>query len=51
MEELILSDYYDKSDAERRLVFKLDCFMLTSLTLGWWVKNLDQSNVSRLQFS
>ncbi|ODO09533.1 hypothetical protein I350_03136 [Cryptococcus amylolentus CBS 6273] len=38
------SDYYEKSNAERTLVFKLDCFMLTAMTLGWWVKNLDQSN-------
>lgn len=29
------SDYYEKSAAERRLVFKLDCFMLTAMTLGW----------------
>jgi hypothetical protein len=27
-------------------VFKLDCFMLASLTIGWWLKNIDQSNVS-----
>lgn len=40
------SDYYEKSDAERKLVFKLDCFMLASLTIGWWLKNIDQSNVS-----
>jgi ACS family pantothenate transporter-like MFS transporter len=41
------SDFYDKSPAERKLVFKLDCFMLASMTIGWWVKNLDQSNVSQ----
>nr|XP_031858196.1 uncharacterized protein CI109_006438 [Kwoniella shandongensis]KAA5525268.1 hypothetical protein CI109_006438 [Kwoniella shandongensis] len=27
-------DYYTKSPAERRLVFKLDCFMLTALTIA-----------------
>lgn len=43
-----ISDYYEKSDAERHLVFKLDCFMLSVMTLGWWLKNLDQSNVSLL---
>ncbi|WVW79478.1 hypothetical protein I302_101447 [Kwoniella bestiolae CBS 10118] len=40
------ADYYDKSPAERKLVFKLDCFLLTALTLGWWIKNVDQSNLS-----
>ncbi|RXK37937.1 hypothetical protein M231_04826 [Tremella mesenterica] len=45
------ADFYDKSDAERRLVFKLDCFLLPALTLGWWVKNLDQSNLSRAYVS
>ncbi|WWD22209.1 hypothetical protein CI109_106700 [Kwoniella shandongensis] len=39
-------DYYTKSPAERRLVFKLDCFMLTALTIGWWLKNIDQSNLT-----
>jgi hypothetical protein len=40
------SDYYEKSVEERHLVFKLDTCMLAVMTLGWWVKNLDQSNVS-----
>ncbi|ORY29322.1 pantothenate transporter liz1 [Naematelia encephala] len=45
------SDYYDKSDAERRLVFKLDIFMLSAMTLGWWLKNLDQTNLSNAYVS
>jgi len=44
---LIKRDFYDKSPAERKLVFKLDVVMLTTMTIGWWIKNLDQSNVSR----
>ena len=39
-------DYFEKSEEERRLVQKLDWFMLPALTLGWWIKNVDQSNVS-----
>ncbi|TYJ54880.1 hypothetical protein B9479_004472 [Cryptococcus floricola] len=42
------SDYYEKSDAERTLVFKLDCFMLTAMTLGWW---LAQAYVSGMKES
>ncbi|WWD19978.1 hypothetical protein CI109_104451 [Kwoniella shandongensis] len=45
------ADFYEKSDAERALVFKLDCFMLASLTIGWWIKNLDQSNLSNAYIS
>nr|XP_019010629.1 uncharacterized protein I206_05103 [Kwoniella pini CBS 10737]OCF49410.1 hypothetical protein I206_05103 [Kwoniella pini CBS 10737] len=45
------SDYYEKSDAERNLVFKLDCFMLTAMTIGWWLKNLDQNNLSNAYVS
>ncbi|KAK8861756.1 hypothetical protein IAR55_002579 [Kwoniella newhampshirensis] len=45
------ADYYDKSDAERKLVFKLDCFMLAALTVGWWLKNLDQTNLSNAYVS
>ncbi|OCF31598.1 hypothetical protein I316_06797 [Kwoniella heveanensis BCC8398] len=45
------SDYYEKSDADRRLVFKLDCYMLTALTIGWWLKNLDQNNLANAYVS
>ncbi|WWD03818.1 hypothetical protein V865_001874 [Kwoniella europaea PYCC6329] len=45
------SDYYEKSDAERKLVFKLDCFMLTAMTIGWWLKNLDQNNLANAYVS
>ncbi|WRT69917.1 uncharacterized protein IL334_006908 [Kwoniella shivajii] len=45
------SDYYEKSDAERMLVFKLDCFMLSAMTIGWWLKNLDQNNLANAYVS
>jgi hypothetical protein len=40
------SDYYEKSDAERRLVLKLDCALLTCLCFGFLMKYIDQTNVS-----
>jgi MFS transporter, ACS family, pantothenate transporter len=39
-------DSLDKSPAERRLVFKLDCALLTIGCLGYFVKFLDQVNIN-----
>jgi PhoPQ-activated pathogenicity-related protein len=39
-------DTFDKSPEERRLVFKLDCALLTIGCLGYFVKFLDQVNVN-----
>jgi hypothetical protein len=40
-----ISDYYDKTPEERKLVHKLDCTLLTVLIFGWLMKYIDQSNV------
>lgn len=36
-------DYYEKSDAERRLVHKMDCGILTCLAFGYLMKYIDQT--------
>lgn len=39
-------DSLDKSSEERRFLFKLDAFILTFASLGYLIKNLDQSNIN-----
>ncbi|KAK6903657.1 hypothetical protein I203_107162 [Kwoniella mangroviensis CBS 8507] len=39
-------DYYEKSNAERKLVFKLDCALLSLLCFGWLMKYIDQTNLA-----
>lgn len=39
-------DYYLKSEAERRLVRKLDTYMLSALCFGWLMKYIDQTNLT-----
>lgn len=39
-------DTLDKSPEERRFLFKLDAFILTFASLGYLIKNLDQSNIN-----
>lgn len=41
-------DTFDKSPEERRVVTKLDWFILTYVCLAYFVKYLDQTNVSSL---
>ncbi|WOO78298.1 Pantothenate transporter liz1 [Vanrija pseudolonga] len=45
------SDYYTKSEAERWLVFKLDCVILPVVCLGWLMKYIDQSNITNAYVS
>ncbi|GFZ49387.1 hypothetical protein JCM24511_07507 [Saitozyma sp. JCM 24511] len=45
------SDYYEKSDAERKLVFKLDCALLTCLCFGFLMKYIDQTNLANAYVS
>nr|XP_019047089.1 hypothetical protein I302_03696 [Kwoniella bestiolae CBS 10118]OCF26019.1 hypothetical protein I302_03696 [Kwoniella bestiolae CBS 10118] len=44
-------DYYEKSDAERKLVFKLDCALLSLLCFGWLMKYIDQTNLANAYVS
>ncbi|ORY26989.1 major facilitator superfamily domain-containing protein [Naematelia encephala] len=39
-------DTFDLPPDERKLLFKLDAVLLTFMSLGYFVKNLDQSNVT-----
>ncbi|KAF2140330.1 uncharacterized protein K452DRAFT_352077 [Aplosporella prunicola CBS 121167] len=39
-------DSLNKSPEERRFLFKLDTALLTFATLGYFIKNLDQSNIN-----
>lgn len=39
-------DSLDKSPEERRFLFKLDAVVLTFASLGYFIKNLDQINVT-----
>ena len=39
-------DTFDKPPAERRFLFKLDSALLTFATLGYFIKYLDQNNIS-----
>ncbi|KAM3075376.1 hypothetical protein ACMFMG_007185 [Clarireedia jacksonii] len=39
-------DSLDKSPEERRFLFKLDLAVLTFASLGYFIKNLDQSNIN-----
>lgn len=41
----------DKPKEEKWFLFKLDCFLLTSACLGYFSKNLDQSNISNAYVS
>ncbi|KAL1413829.1 hypothetical protein Q8F55_001613 [Vanrija albida] len=44
-------DYYLKSEAERRLVRKLDTYMLSALCFGWLMKYIDQTNLTNAYVS
>ncbi|OCF58737.1 hypothetical protein L486_03227 [Kwoniella mangroviensis CBS 10435] len=44
-------DYYEKSNAERKLVFKLDCALLSLLCFGWLMKYIDQTNLANAYVS
>ncbi|KAI1376604.1 MFS general substrate transporter [Hypoxylon crocopeplum] len=39
-------DTFDKSPEERRFLFKLDAVILSFASLGYFIKNLDQINIS-----
>ncbi|PQE04982.1 MFS transporter Liz1 Seo1 protein [Rutstroemia sp. NJR-2017a BBW] len=39
-------DTLDKTPEERRFLFKLDLAVLTFASLGYFIKNLDQSNIN-----
>jgi ACS family pantothenate transporter-like MFS transporter len=41
-----LWDTWDLPSDQRRLLFKLDAFVLTFASIGYFLKNLDQSNVN-----
>lgn len=42
----VLWDSADKSPAEKRLMLKLDCFLLSSVMLGYFIKTLNQMNIN-----
>lgn len=44
--KLFLWDSYDKHPKEKKFLFKLDFFLLSSAMLGYFIKNLNQTNVS-----
>ncbi|MCJ1300200.1 hypothetical protein MMC08_002995 [Hypocenomyce scalaris] len=44
-------DHPDKSKEEKRFLFKLDIFLLTYGCLGYFCKNLDQSNINNAYVS
>ena len=46
-----LWDDPDKSKEEKWFLFKLDVFLLSSACLGYFSKNLDQSNISNAYVS
>lgn len=46
-----LWDTFDKSPAERRFLFKLDAVILTFASLGYFIKYLDQVNISNAYVS
>lgn len=39
-------DTWDLPRAERRMLFKVDAFILTFASIGYFLKNLDQTNVN-----
>lgn len=41
----------DKPEREKKFLFKLDCFLLSYACLGYFCKNLDQSNLSNAYVS
>ena len=41
----------DKPKEEKWFLFKLDCFLLSSACLGYFSKNLDQSNIGNAYVS
>ena len=49
--QFVLWDDPDKPKHEKWFLFKLDCFLLTSACLGYFSKNLDQSNISNAYVS
>lgn len=44
-------DDLDKPREEKWFLFKLDCFLLSSACLGYFSKNLDQSNIGNAYVS
>lgn len=46
-----LWDTFDKSPEERRFLFKLDAVILTFASLGYFIKYLDQVNISNAYVS
>lgn len=44
-------DTFDKSPEERRFLFKLDAVILTFASLGYFIKYLDQVNISNAYVS
>ncbi|ORY32895.1 pantothenate transporter liz1 [Naematelia encephala] len=44
-------DYYEKSDAERKLVSKIDCGILTCVAFGYLMKYIDQTNLNNAYVS
>ena len=46
-----VSDDPDKPKEEKWFLFKLDCFLMTTACLGYFSKNLDQSNISNAYVS
>lgn len=47
----LLWDTFDKSPEERKFLFKLDAVILTFASLGYFIKYLDQVNVSNAYVS
>ncbi|CAK7916226.1 probable transporter Seo1p [[Candida] anglica] len=44
--KVLLWDSHDKHTLEKKFLFKLDFFLLSSSMLGYFIKNLNQSNVA-----
>ncbi|CAK7892283.1 probable transporter Seo1p [[Candida] anglica] len=44
--KVFLWDSHDKHSLEKKFLFKLDFFLLSSSMLGYFIKNLNQSNVA-----
>lgn len=47
----LLWDTFDRSPEERRFLFKLDAVILTFASLGYFIKYLDQVNISNAYVS
>lgn len=44
-------DTWDYAPDQRRLLFKVDAFVLTFASLGYFLKNIDQSNINNAYLS